>query len=209
MSVARSVTMNNSVRIARYDETGITNPAQHILRSPFSTTKLTYNNDTGMVIYHFGMTFGKNKKKISISTAEEFIAAITQHIPDKSFQLVRYVGWYSNRMRGDRRKQELEEKKSKSTDNEIEFIDVFDHKPRNIVHYAVSNMPGALPRTSTLALTNATLPYGLKIAGKGWRRAMFEYPEIKLGANVMKGKVTYKAVVELFGKEYTPIETLF
>jgi hypothetical protein len=78
------------------------------------------------------MTHGKNRKNFSISSAEEFIAAITQHIPKKSFQLVRYVGWYSNRMRGDRRKHELEEKKSKSTDNEIEIIDVSDYKPRKI-----------------------------------------------------------------------------
>ena len=53
------------------------------------------------------MTHGKNKKNFSITTAEEFIAAITQHIPEKNFHLVRYHGWYSNRMRGERRKQEM------------------------------------------------------------------------------------------------------
>jgi len=124
--------VDNSVRISRDDETGITNLAQYIIRSPFSTAKLTYNNDTGMVIYHSGMTHGKNRKNFSISSAEEFIAAITQHIPEKSFQLVRYVGWYSNRMRGDRNKHELEEKESKSKNNEIEIIDVSDYKPRKI-----------------------------------------------------------------------------
>ncbi len=124
--------VDNSVRIGRDDETGITNLAQYIIRSPFSTAKLNYNNDTSMVIYHSGMTFGKNKKNFSISSAEEFTAAITQHIPEKSFQLVRYVGWYSNRMRGDRNKQELEEKDSDGTDNEIEIIDVSDYKPRKI-----------------------------------------------------------------------------
>ena len=77
-----------------------------------------------------------------------------------------------------------------------------------IVHYCVANMPGAVAKTSTIALTNATLPYAVQIANKGWQRAMHENPEIKLGANVMKGKVTYQAVAETFGLEYTPIETL-
>jgi len=69
-------------------------------------------------------------------------------------------------------------------------------------------MPGAVAKTSTIALTNATLPYAVQIANKGWRRAMRENPEIKLGANVMNGKVTYQAVAEAFGLEHTPIETL-
>jgi len=77
-----------------------------------------------------------------------------------------------------------------------------------IVHYCVANMPGAVAKTSTIALTNATLPYAVQIANKGWRRAMRENPEIKLGANVMNGKVTYQAVAETFGLEYTPIENL-
>jgi alanine dehydrogenase len=78
----------------------------------------------------------------------------------------------------------------------------------DVVHYAVSNMPGALPKTSTIALTNATLPYVLEIANKGWKRAMKENPEIKAGANVVQGKVTYKAVAEVFGMQYTPIDSL-
>src|SRR5210317_815571 len=77
-----------------------------------------------------------------------------------------------------------------------------------IVHYCVANMPGAVAKTSTIALTNATLPYAVQIANKGWRRAMRENPEIKLGANVMNGNVTYQAVAEAFGLEHTPIETL-
>lgn len=77
-----------------------------------------------------------------------------------------------------------------------------------IVHYAVSNMPGAVPKTSTIALTNATLPYVLQIADKGWKRAMKENPEIKLGANVVKGKVTYKGVADAFDLEYTAIDEL-
>jgi alanine dehydrogenase len=77
-----------------------------------------------------------------------------------------------------------------------------------IVHYCVANMPGAVAKTSTMALTNATLPYVVQIANRGWQRAMRENPEIKLGANVMNGKVTYQAVAETFGLEYTPIDTL-
>jgi alanine dehydrogenase len=77
-----------------------------------------------------------------------------------------------------------------------------------VVHYCVANMPGAVPKTSTLALTNATLPYAVQIANKGWRRAMKENREIKLGANVVKGKVTYQGVADAFGLEYTPIDSL-
>jgi alanine dehydrogenase len=75
-----------------------------------------------------------------------------------------------------------------------------------VIHYCVANMPGAVPRTSTLALTNATLPYAVEIANMGWEGAMRKNPEIKRGANVIKGKVTYKAVAEAFGLEYTPID---
>ncbi len=77
-----------------------------------------------------------------------------------------------------------------------------------VVHYCVANMPGAVPKTSTLALTNATLPYAVEIANKGWKKAMQENPEIKLGANVVKGKVTYEGVAEAFGLELTPIDSL-
>jgi alanine dehydrogenase len=77
-----------------------------------------------------------------------------------------------------------------------------------IVHYAVSNMPGALPRTSTLALNNATLPYAEQIASKGWKKAMQQNPEIAAGANVVEGKVTYRGVAEAFGLEYLPIRKL-
>jgi len=77
-----------------------------------------------------------------------------------------------------------------------------------VVHYCVANMPGAVPKTSTMALTNATLPYAVEIANKGWKKAMKGNPEIKLGANVVKGKVAYKAVAEAFGLEYVPIDKL-
>jgi alanine dehydrogenase len=77
-----------------------------------------------------------------------------------------------------------------------------------VVHYCVANMPGAVPKTSTLALTNATLPYAVEIANKGWEKAMKENPEIKLGANVIKGKVTYKGVADAFGLDYVSIDSI-
>jgi alanine dehydrogenase len=77
-----------------------------------------------------------------------------------------------------------------------------------VVHYAVSNMPGALPRTSTLALTNATLPYALQIAEKGWQRAMVENPEICAGANIVDGKVTHKGLADLHALKYVSVEAL-
>ena len=77
-----------------------------------------------------------------------------------------------------------------------------------VVHYCVANMPGAVPRTSTMALTNATLPYAVEIANKGWKKAMQENNEIKLGANVIKGKLTYQAVAEAFGLETISIDSL-
>ncbi|WP_320041713.1 alanine dehydrogenase [uncultured Desulfobacter sp.] len=77
-----------------------------------------------------------------------------------------------------------------------------------VVHYCVANMPGAVAKTSTLALTNATLPYALQIADQGWKQAMQANGEIKPGANIIHGKVTYKAVAEAFGLAYTPIDKL-
>ena len=75
-----------------------------------------------------------------------------------------------------------------------------------VVHYCVANMPGAVARTSTLALTNATLPYALEIASKGWKKAMKENNEIKLGANVIDGKVCFKGVSDAFDMEYVSVE---
>ncbi len=77
-----------------------------------------------------------------------------------------------------------------------------------IVHYCVSNMPGAVPKTSTLALTNATLRYAVEIADKGWRRAFRDNPEIRHGANIVKGKVTHPGVAAALGIDHTPVETL-
>lgn len=76
----------------------------------------------------------------------------------------------------------------------------------DVVHYCVANMPGAVPYTSTIALTNATLPYAIQLANKGWKAACNENRELKLGLNVVDGKVTYKGVAEAFDLEYTPVE---
>jgi alanine dehydrogenase len=77
-----------------------------------------------------------------------------------------------------------------------------------IVHYAVSNMPGAVPRTSTLALTNATLPYALEIANRGWAAAMRENSAIHSGANVISGQITHPGVADALGMAYAPITFL-
>ncbi len=68
-----------------------------------------------------------------------------------------------------------------------------------VIHYAVANMPGGVPRTSTLALTNATLRYALELANKGWKKALAENPALKKGLNMTDGHVTYPAVAESFG----------
>jgi alanine dehydrogenase len=72
----------------------------------------------------------------------------------------------------------------------------------DVVHYCVANMPGGVPRTSTLALNNATLPFLVKLANKGYQRALGEDKNFLAGLNVHKGDVTYKAVAEVFGYDY-------
>ena len=74
-----------------------------------------------------------------------------------------------------------------------------------IVHYAVANIPGAVPYTSTLALTNATLPYVIALANKGWKKACKEDTSLALGLNIVGGKVTYKAIANVFELKYDPI----
>ncbi len=77
-----------------------------------------------------------------------------------------------------------------------------------VIHYCVANMPGAVPVTSTMALTNATLPYALQIANKGWKQAALENHGIKTGLNIADGQVTFKGVSDAFNLEYTPVETV-
>jgi len=76
----------------------------------------------------------------------------------------------------------------------------------DVVHYCVANMPGAVPFTSTVALTNATLPYALQLANKGWERACLENQELFLGLNVVKGKVVYQGVADAFGLPFHRLE---
>ena len=73
-----------------------------------------------------------------------------------------------------------------------------------IVHYAVANIPGAVPFTSTSALTNATLPYALALANKGWQKACKDDPTLALGLNIVEGKIVYKAIADVFGLPYQP-----
>lgn len=75
-----------------------------------------------------------------------------------------------------------------------------------ILHYCVANIPGAVPYTSTLALTNATLPYVLQLADKGWRHAAQENSELAAGLNIVQGRIVYAPVAEAWGLEYTPLE---
>lgn len=75
-----------------------------------------------------------------------------------------------------------------------------------IIHYCVANMPGAVPFTSTLALTNATLPYVIQLAGKGWKKAAVENAELRAGLNIINGDVVYPAVAETFGLPYVPAD---
>lgn len=74
-----------------------------------------------------------------------------------------------------------------------------------VIHYAVANMPGAVARTSTIALTNVTTPYGLQIAGKSFKQAALDNKAIAKGINVVNGKVTFKAVADAHGYEYTDL----
>lgn len=78
----------------------------------------------------------------------------------------------------------------------------------DVVHYCVANMPGAVPYTSTIALTNATLPYAIQLAGKGWQQACRDSEALKLGLNVVHGKIVYRGVADAFGMNYESVETV-
>jgi alanine dehydrogenase len=79
----------------------------------------------------------------------------------------------------------------------------------DVVHYCVANMPGAVPYTSTLALTNATLPYVIRLANDGWKKACNENAELKSGLNIVKGEVVYKAVADAFNLRYSDVDKFF
>ena len=76
-----------------------------------------------------------------------------------------------------------------------------------VIHYGVANMPGGVPRTSTLALTNATFPYALQLANKGWKQALRDSPALRKGLNIVDGQVTYPGVAEAFGLPVTSTDT--
>ncbi len=76
----------------------------------------------------------------------------------------------------------------------------------DVTHYCVANMPGAVPYTSTLALTNATLPYAIQLANKGWKKASQDNRELALGLNIIKGDVVYEGVADAFGLPFVPVE---
>lgn len=76
----------------------------------------------------------------------------------------------------------------------------------DVVHYCVANMPGAVPYTSTIALTNATLPYAIQLAGKGWQQACKDSASLKLGLNIVNGDVVYKGVADAFGLPLKDVE---
>ncbi len=82
------------------------------------------------------------------------------------------------------------------------------YRKHGVVHYSVANIPGAVPRTSTFALTNATLPYILTLANKGFPQAVLDDPVLARGVNLVDGHITYRAVAEAHGLEYQPLERL-
>ena len=93
----------------------------------------------------------------------------------------------------------IETCKPTTHENPIFFVD-------DILHYCVANMPGAVPYTSTLALTNATLPYAIQLANKGWKQACIDNKELELGLNVVDGIIVYKGVSDAWRLNYTSIE---
>ncbi len=92
---------------------------------------------------------------------------------------------------------------SKPTTHDHPIYEVDD-----IVHYCVTNMPGAVPHTSTLGLTNVTLPYAVDIANKGWKKALDEDEELKKGLNIVGGEIVYQDVADAFEMEHTSIESV-
>ncbi|GKW46713.1 alanine dehydrogenase [Planococcus sp. NCCP-2050] len=94
------------------------------------------------------------------------------------------------------------------TSDRITTHDNPTYMKHGVVHYAVANMPGAVPRTSTIGLTNVTVPYAVQIANKGFEKAILENEALKKGVNTFNGFVTYKAVADDQGEEYRSIDEL-
>ena len=96
----------------------------------------------------------------------------------------------------------FETSKPTTHDNPVYVVD-------DVVHYCVANMPGAVPYTSTLGLTNVTLPYAIQIANHGWKKALKADKELLKGLNVADGEIVYKDVADAFDMDYTPVEEVF
>jgi len=131
--------VDNGVRIEKEDKEGTEAIAQYMMRNVFSTENINYIEKTGKVIYRSGKMQGKvkhheNRKNFFVYDAEEFIAAITQHIPKKSFQTIRYYGAYSNKTRGVRAKAEnpMKDKTTETVPDEVEVIDVSKYQPQKV-----------------------------------------------------------------------------
>ena len=126
--------MHRSRRVLPDEREDLERLAQYIIRTPFAVEKMQVSppnraNPDGSVLYRSGLN-PKIQRNFEVFTPCGFIAAITQHIPDKSFQLVRYYSWYSNKMRGQRDTQAAEE--ATATGQAVHIIDVSEHKPRRI-----------------------------------------------------------------------------
>ncbi len=126
--------VHNEVRIKKDDEKGIENLAQYIIRNTFSLEKLKHDTGDSSVIYRSKMSHGKNKRNFQVFSLLEFIVLITQHISEPYFQLTRMYGWYSNRMRGDRKKQQEREggKEEGEAAQDSNIIDIRQYKPKRI-----------------------------------------------------------------------------
>lgn len=94
------------------------------------------------------------------------------------------------------------------TSDRITTHDAPTYIKHDVVHYAVANMPGAVPRTSTIGLTNVTVPYAVQIANKGYKKAILENEALKKGVNTLDGYITYKAVADDQGAEYKSVDEL-
>jgi alanine dehydrogenase len=93
----------------------------------------------------------------------------------------------------------FETSKATTHDDPVYIID-------DVVHYCVANMPGAVPYTSTLGLTNVTLPYAIDIANKGWKKALNDDEELKKGLNITGGNIVYKDVADAFSMPHKPVD---
>ena len=115
------------MRFQAGDAKGIENVAQYIIRNAFSLAKLSYIENTGTMIYRSKMSHGGNKWNFEMFSPLEFIAAITQHIPERLAQMVRYYGWYSNRTRGDCQRAELLQGESEKTEEQTSEVIVISN----------------------------------------------------------------------------------